>query len=67
MIVIFGMIFNVDSGKGERFLDLEQIKIEIKDAQKAEEQSKESLEKIKALQEEMKQQKQEEFKCDDED
>ena len=66
-MVIFGMIFNVDSSKGERFLDLEQIKIEIKDAQKAEDQCKENLENVKSLLEEMKQQKQEECKCDDED
>ena len=48
MIVIFAMIFNVDASKGERFLGLEQIKSEIKDAQKGEDQCKENLEKLKS-------------------
>lgn len=65
MFIIFGLIFNVNTKEGEKFLQSDQIQHELVDADKDLTEASKNLEFIKQKMEEYKNQVQQRYNCDD--
>lgn len=65
MFIIFGLIFNVNHKDGERFLEQDQIKAELKEASKDYSEAKKNLDSIKKFLEQLKVNKQKQYQCND--
>ena len=65
MFIIFGLIFNVNHKEGERFLEQDQIKAELKEAVKDYSDAKKSLDQIKKFLENLKVTKEKQYQCND--